>query len=411
MWYTARNLILTLVVTSSSSVLASRRHPRYYSSNHHPSYVGGDKTHRTGANATFPEYEISHWPSNTGDCLRPGVRPLPDALAWYLRDGNLYEKSCLRTLAYLVEPEERTACRTQSKCHHSRGYDDGCLIQLSLDHGFDFDFEEMRRQELEWKGSVCRGKTLDQCGRDHTSWWRSCFPSSRDDCRIHRRTDKKWKDGSGDNWVPWSVGPHGTIYDNDCLSRYANRLGMENPGNCTRTNIHEAREAPPVELPKTLVYATGPSGIQPHLEFPTGVTNPGGLAPTPATTYIPTLEDSITDATPESLTTGIPDGLKRQRNHIPPPSVRTPTKIAGALPTSLQLVSRTQDTITDEWSCMWEVDATLPDPAPKMFDIAFGNGTVDKVPLVAQRIGKGELEDLSECSDSVGDEAGKGIAG
>jgi len=411
MWYTARNLVLTLAVTSSGSALASRRHPRYYSSNRHPSYVGGDKSHRTGASTTFPEYETSHWPSNTGDCLRPRVHTLPDTPAWYLHDGKLYEKSCLKTLAYLVEPEERAACRTQSHCHYSRGYDDGCLVQLSLDYGFDFDFEEMRRQELEWKGSLCHGKTLDQCGRDHSFWWRSRFPSSRDDCRIRGQADRNWQDGSGGSWVPWSVGPHGTLYDNDCLSRYANRLGMEDPGNCTQTNIREAREAPPLELPKTLVHATGPSGIQPHLEFPTGVTNPSGLAPTPITTYIPTLEDSITSITPESLTTGIVDGLRRERKDIPPPPVRTPTEIANALPTSLQLVRRSQDSAADGWSCMWDVDVTLPDPAQGMFDIAFGDATVDKVPLVAQRIGEGELEDLSECSDTIREEAGKGPTG
>ena len=410
MWYTARNFVLTLAVTSSSSVLASRRHPRYYSSSHHPSYVGGDKNRHTGAGTIIPEYEISRWPSNTDDCVRTAVRPLPDAPAWYLHDGKFYEKSCLKTLVYLVEPEDRAACRTQSDCHYSRGYDDGCLIQLSLDHGFDFDFEEMRRQELEWKGSVCHGKTLDQCGRDHSSWWRSRFPSSRDDCHIRGQTDKKWQVGSGDNWVPWSVGPRGTLYDNDCLMRYANRLGMENPGNCTQINTREVQEAAPVELPKTLVYATGPSGIQPHLEFPTAVTNPSGFAPTPVT-YIPTLKDSFTDITPEPLATGIPDGLRRERNDISPPPVRTPTEIANALPTSLQLVSRTQDSAADEWSCMWDVDVALPDPAPGMFDTAFGNTTVYNVPLVAQRVGKGELEDLSECSDSVGEETRKGLTG
>ena len=407
MRYTVRNLVLTLAFAFSTSVLATRRHPRYYSSNHHPSYAGGDKNHRTGASTIFPEYELTHWPSNTDDCLRPGVRPVPDAPAWYLHDGKLYEKSCLKTLVYLVEPEERAACRTQSGCHYSRGYDDTCLIQLALDRGFDFDFEETGQQELEWKGSVCRGKTLDQCGRDHSSWWRSRFPSSRDDCVIRGRTDKKRQGGSGDNWVPWSIGPHGTLYDDDCLSRYANRLGMENPRNCTQVNAREAREAPPIELPKTLVYATGPSGIQPHLEFPTGVTDPSGLTPTPVPTYIPTLKDSITDITPGPLTTGIPDGLKGERNDIPPPPVRTPTDIASALPTSLQLVSRTQDSATDEWSCIWIVDVILPDPAPGMFDIAFGNATVDKVPLVAQKVGKGELEDLSECTDTLERRQGK----
>lgn len=405
---TARYLVLTLAVTSLSSVLASRRHPRYYSPNHHPSYVGGDKNHRTGASTIFPEYEVSHWPSNTDDCLRPGVRPLPDAPSWYLHGGKLYEKTCLKTLVYLVEPEERVACRTQSDCHYSRGYDDACLFRLSLDYGFDFDFEEMMRQELEWKGSVCHGKTLDQCGRDHSSWWRSRFPSSRDDCRIRGQAGRKWQDGSGDNWVPWSVDPHGTLYDNDCLSRYANRLGMENPGNCTQLNVREAREPPPVELPKTLVYATGPSGIRPHLEFPTGVANPSGLALTPVTTHIPTLKGSITDITPEPLTTGIPNDLKKGKKNIPPPPVRTPTEVANALPTSLQLVGRTQTSATDEWSCMWDVDVTLPDPAPRMFDIAFGNATVDKVPPVAQRIGDGELEDLSGCSDTIRKEEGKG---
>jgi len=393
MRYTARNLALTLVVTCASSVLASRRHPRHYSSNHHPSYVGGNKNYRTGASPIFPEYKTSHWPSNTDNCLRPVVHPLPDAPAWYLHDGKLYDKSCLKTLVYLVEPEERAACRTRSDCHYSRGYDDGCLIQLTLDHGFDFNFEEVRRQELEWKRSVCHGKTLDQCGRDHSSWWRSRFPSSRDDCRIHGQTDKKWLDASSDGWIPWSVGPYGTLYDDDCLSRYANRLGMENPGNCTQTNTyvtHEAREAPPVELPKTLVHAADPSGIQPHLEFPTGVTNPSGLAPTPVTRHIPFHEDSITDMTPEPLTAGIPDGLKRERHDIFPPPVRTLTEITDVLPTSLPLASRALGSVTDGWSCMWAVDVTLPDPDPGMFDVIFGNATVDNASLIAQRIGNGE---------------------
>ena len=404
MWYITRNLVLTLAVTSSSSVLGSRRHPLYYSSNRHPSYVGGAKNYRTGAGAIFPEYETSHWPSNTDDCHRPGVRPLPDAPAWYLHDGKTYDKSCLKALVYLVEPEERAACRTQSDCDYSRGYDDGCLVRLSLDLGFNFDFEGMRRQELEWKRSVCHGKTLDHCGRNHSSWWRSRFPSSRDDCRIHEQADTMWQDGSGDNWVPWSVSPHGTLYDDDCLSRYANRLGMENPGNCTQTNTHEAREGPPLKLPKTLVHATGLSGIQPHLELPTGVINPSGLTPTSVTKHIPTLEDSITDISLGPLTTGIPDGLKRERNDIPPPPVRTPTEIANALPTSLSLVSRAQGSATDEWSCMWDVNITLPDPAPGIFDMVFGNATVDNAPLVAQSIGKGDLEDLDEGCDVIGEE-------
>ena len=413
MWSTARNLVLALVVTSSSSALASRRHPRYYSSNHHPSYVAGSKSYHSGANTIFPGYETFHLPSNTDDCLRPGVRPLPDAPAWYLHDGKIYDKSCLKALVYLVEPEERATCRTQSDCHYSRGYDDGCLIRLSLDHGFDINFEEMRRQELEWKRSVCHGTTLDQCGREHSSWWRSRFPSSRDDCRIHGEADKNLQDCSGDNWVPWSVGPHGTLYDNDCLSRYANRLGMENPGNCTQTNTYEAREAPsvPVELPKTLVYATGPSGIQPHLEFPTAVTNPSGLAPTLVTTYIPTSEDSVTDIIHKPLTTGIPDDLKREGNDIPRPPVRTPTEIVNSLPTSLPLVSRAQESTTKEWSCLWGVDAVLPDPAPGMFDAIFGNATVDKESSAPQRVVKGELKDLSGCSDVIGGEAGNGLTG
>ncbi|KAF9645475.1 hypothetical protein BDM02DRAFT_508389 [Thelephora ganbajun] len=394
MSYNARTLVLTtLVVICASPVLASRRHLRYYSSNPHPYFVGDSKNYHTKIKATSPEYGASQWPSNTDDCLSSEVHLRPNAPALYLRDGQVYDKRCLKTLAYLVEPEERAVCRTQNDCHYTRGYDNDCLIQLPFDQGFNFDLEEARRQELEWKKFVCHGKTLDQCGRDHSSWWRSRFPSSRDDCRIRGRADKRTQD---DNWVPWSIGPYGTLYDNDCLSRFANRLGMENPRNCTQTNTYvarEARDAPPVELPKTLVYATDPSGIQPHLAFPTAVTNPSRLTATP----IPTPEDSISDIISEPFTTNIPDFRK---SDAPPPPARTLTETANAVPTSLPLTTRDQGSATDvdEWPCMWDVDVTLPDSAPGMFDAAFGNVTVDETQVVTQKIFTG---DLRECGDAI----------
>lgn len=381
--YNPRYLVLTiLVVICASSVLASRRHPRHYSSNHRPSFVGDNKDYRAEAMTILSQYDTSYWPSNTDDCLRPELLR-PDASAYYLHDGQFYDKRCLKTLAYLVEPEERAACRTQSDCHHARGYDNECLMQLSLDQDFDFSFGEMRRQELEWKKFVCHGKTLDQCGRDHSPWWRSRFPSSHDDCRIHKRADQR-QDTLNDNWVPWSIDPHGTLYDSDCLSRFANRLGMENPGNCTQANtyvIHEAREAPRVELPKTLLYAANPSGIQPHTLLPTRVTQ----IATPATTYIPIpTDDSV--------------GWERKRDDIPPSPVRTLTQTANVLASSLPLVSRAQGSATDvdEWSCMWDVYVALPDPAPGMFDASFGGATIDKT----QRVAEGKSEG-SECSDAT----------
>ena len=414
MSYIARNIVLTtLLATCMSSVLASRRHSRHYSPSRHPSYVGSNKGYRTEINAIFLECDTSQWPSNTDNCLKPDIHLHPDDPAWYRRDGQFYDKTCLKALIYLVEPEERAACRTQSDCHHSRGYDNECLIQLSFDRDFNFDFEEVKQQELEWKRSICYGKTLDECGRDHSSWWRSRFPSSRDDCRIHGQVDKTRQGGSGDNWVSWSVSPHGTSYDNDCLSRFANRLGMENPRNCTQTNTytaHEAREDPPMELPKTLVHATVPSGIQPHLELPTGVSDPTSLAATPVTTYIPTPEDSIPDVIPESFTTGIPDGLEWKRNDIAPLPLRTPTKAANALPT-LPPVSRAQSSAIDEWPCMWDVDVTLPNPAPGMFDVAFGGTTIDEIPLVAQREVEGESEDLGERDGAIGEDIEKSLIG
>jgi len=401
--YIARNIVLTtLLAICASSVLASRRHP--------PSYIEDNKNYHTKIKPVFPEYDTSQWPSNTDDCLRPGAPLYSDTPALYLHDGQFYDKSCLKTLAYLVEPEERTACRTQSDCHYARGYDNECLIQLSLEQCFDFDFEEMRRQELEWKESVCRGKTLDQCGRDHSSWWRSYFPSSRDDCLIHGKAGKRGQGGPGDNWVPWSIGPHGTLYDDDCLSRFANRLGMENSGNCTQTNTyvtHEAHEAPPVELPKTLVYATGPSEIQPHLEVLTDVANLNHLTAMPVTTHIPTPEDSIANIIP----TGIPAIQKRKGNGTSPSPVHALTQTVKTLTTPLPLVNRAQRSATDGWSCMWDVNVTLPDSAPGMFDFAFGDSAADETPLVTQRIFKGVLEDLSECSDVIGEEAEESLIG
>lgn len=376
-------VLTTLVVIYASSVLASRSHPRHYSSNHCPSFVGDNKNYGAETLAILSQHDISYWPSNIDDCLRPELRLRPDASTYYLHDGQFYDKSCLKTLAYLVEPDERAVCRTQSDCHHARGYDNECLVQLSLDQDFNFNFEEMRRQELEWKEFVCHGKTLDQCGREHSLWWRNRFPSSRDDCRIHERADQR-EDVWNGNWIPWSIGPHGTLYDDDCLSRFANRLGMENPGNCTRDStyvIHEAREASRVELPKTLLYAPDPSRIQPHTVSPTPVT--------PVTTYIP----APTDA---------PVSWEGKRSDIPPSPVRTLTQTVNVIASSLPLVSRAQGSTTgvDEWSCMWRVYVALPDLAPGMFDASFGSATIDKSSLVTQRIAEGELEG-SECSDGT----------
>lgn len=179
---------------------------------------------------------------------------------------------------------------------------------------------------------------------------------------------------------------------------------MENPRNCTRTNtyiIHEAREAPPAELPKTLLYATNPSEIQPHLVLPTVTTDPDGLA---VTTYIPVPKGSIADGIiPEPLATSVPIGRKRKRDHFSSSPVRMLTQSADALATSLPSVSHAHGSATDEWSCMWDVNVTLPGPAPGMFDAAFGDGTVEKPPLVTQVIDEGELEGLSECSGSIGE--------
>ena len=376
--------LTTLVVIYASSVLASRRHPRHYSK-HRPSFVGDNNDYRAGAMTILSQYDTSYWPSNTGDCLTPELHLRPDASVYYIHDGQFYEKHCLKTLVYLVEPEERAACRTQSDCHRTRGYDNECLMRLSFDQGFDFNFEEIRRQELEWKKFVCHGKTLGQCGRDHSPWWRSRFPSSRDDCRIHERAGQR-QDASNDNWVPWSIGPRGTLYDNDCLSRFANRLGMENPGNCTQANhvIHQAREAPSVEPPKTLLYATDPSGIQPHVVFPARATQ----IATPVATYIP-------------IPTDAPVYQKRRRDDIPPSPARTITRTTNVLASSLPLSSRAQGSIADvdEWSCMWDVYVTLPDPAPGMFDASFGGATIDKMLLVTQ--GMVEVQEGSECSDAT----------
>jgi len=53
---------------------------------------------------------------------------------------------------------------------------------------------------------------------------------------------------------------------------------------------------------------------------------------------------------------------------------------------------------------MWDVNVTLPDSAPRMFEVAFGHATVDETLLVTQGAFRGELEGLSECSDAAGDE-------
>lgn len=403
MAYHARNLVLlALVAVCASSVLASRRHPRFYSSHRHPSFRGENENYRTEEKLTFPVHNTFRWPTNTEDCLRFGIRPTPDAPAWYLRDGQVYDRHCLKTLAYLVGPEERSVCRMQSGCYDARGYDNDCLVQLSFDQGFSFDLEATRRQELEWKKFVCRGKTLDQCGRDHSLWWRSLFPSSRNDCRLRVQVGKERKGLSSGYWVPWSISPDGAAYDTDCLSRFANRLGMENPGNCTQASnyvIHNGRDVPPTEIPKTLVHATNPSGNRPDLEFPTGLADPSHSTATPVTTHIPSSEDPVTDIMPEPLTTGVPN-LQRKRGGIPPSPVAALAETADAqVPTSLPLDRRAQSSAPDEWSCMWEVNATLPDSAPMMFDLIFGGAVVDEIPLGSQRILEGELENLSECED------------
>lgn len=390
---------VALVVACASSVLASRHNPRFYPSHRHPSFLGDNENHRAETKFTLSEHNTFRWPSNPEDCLRFGVSFTTDAPAWYLRDGQVYDRRCLKTLAYLVEPEERTVCRTQNSYHDARGYDSDCLIQLSFDQGFSFDLEGTRRQELEWKKLVCHGKTIDQCGRDHSLWWRNLFPSSRNDCRIRGWVSKEKV--SGDNWVIRSIGPNGTAYDADCLSRFAYRLGMENPGNCTQTNnhvIHNGRDVSLTEIPKTLVHATNPSITRPDLEFPTGVTDPGPLTATPDTTHIPLSEDPITGIIPEPLTTDIPGLRRRKRKGIPPSPVRTPNETADALaPTSLPLVDRAEGFAPDEWSCMWDVNVTLPDPAPRMFDAIFGDSTVDEISLGTRKILKGEPDSLSEC--------------
>lgn len=409
MAYHTRNLVLTaLVVVCASSALASRHHPRFYSSHRRPPSLGDNENHHVETSLTLPEYNTFRWPSNTEDCLRFEARYAPDTPAWYLRDGQVYDRYCLKTLAYLVRPEERAVCRTQSGCHDVRGYDNDCLILLSFDQGFSFDLEETKRQELEWKKFACRGKTLDQCGRGHSLWWRGLFPSSRDDCRIREPVGEEREDVLSDGWVPRSIGPDGATYDTDCLSRFANRLRMENPGNCTQTInyvIHNNRDVAPTEIPKTLVHATKPSEISPDLELPTGLTDPARLTPTPVTAYIPLSEDPITDAIPKPPTTNIPDLRRRKRRDIPPSPIRTLVETADVMvPTSLPLVNRAQGSVSNEWSCMWDVNVTLPDSALRMFDVVFGNATVDEISLDTQRISKGELENLGECEDALEEE-------
>ena len=406
MTFSARNIALTtLVVVYSRSVLASHRRPRSYASHRHPPFLGDNENYRAETKLTFSEYNKSRWPSNTDDCLRSEIHLAPDDPSWYLRDGQVYDKRCLKTLVYLVEPEERAVCRRQDDCHNPRGYDNDCLFQLSFDQGFSFDFQEVKRLELQWKKVMCRGKTLDLCGRDHSLWWKSIFPSSRDDCRIHRRVGKEREDLSGDHWVQWSIGPDRMMYDNDCLSRFANRLGMENTGNCTQPITHNARGVPPKEIPKTVVRATNSPGIQPDLEVPTGVTSLSYLTAAPVATFIPLPEGSTTDVIPEPPTADIPDPRKGKRSGVPPSPIPTLMETADPLvPTSLPHVDHAQGPAADEWSCMWEVKATLPNPVPRLFDLAFGNATVDEIPLVAQRIVKGELEDLSECADALREE-------
>jgi hypothetical protein len=182
---------------------------------------------------------------------------------------------------------------------------------------------------------------------------------------------------------------------------------MENPGNCTQTNsyvIHNRRDVPPVEIPKTLVHATNPSGATPDLELLTSLTDPGRLTFTPVTANIPLSEEPIKGVIPEPLTTGIPN-LRRMRSDVPPSPVRTLVETADVLtPTSLPLVNRAQDSAPDEWSCMWDVNITLPDFAPRMFDAAFDGATVNEMLLGTQRILEGEVENPSECVDALEEE-------
>ncbi|KAF9781386.1 hypothetical protein BJ322DRAFT_1080769 [Thelephora terrestris] len=372
MTFSARHLAsATLVVISAGSVLASHRNLRSHSSHRRPPFLADNQNYRTETKLTFPEHNSFWWPSNTGDCLRYEAHLTPEDTAWYLRDGQVYDKRCLKTLVFLVEPEERAICRRQDDCKSSRGYDNDCLIQLSFDQGFNFDFHEVKRLELEWKKSMCRGKTLEGCGRDHSLWWRSLFPSSRDDCRIRGRVGKEREDVSGDRWVQWSIGPNRMLYDNDCLSRFANRLGMENPGNCTQTNTHNVRGIFPTEIPRTVLHATNPSGLQPDLEFPTSVTSLSYLTTSPVATVISSPKNSTTDGIPTPPAADMPDLRKGKRSDIHPSPVPTLVKTADEpIPTSLSLVA-------DEWSCMWDVNVTLSDHIPQMFDFAFGNATVE----------------------------------
>lgn len=336
----------------------------------------------------FSEDDTSHWPSKPDDCLPPEGHPRPDS--HYLHDDKFYDKNCLKTLVYLTEPEERAACRTQSDCHYARGYDDECLMRSVFHQCFDFDFEEMMRQELEWKKFVCCGKTLDQCGRGHSPWWRSRFPTSPDDCRIHERVDKMRQDTPDDNWVPWSIGPYGILYDNDCLSRFANRLGMENPRNCTQSSAyatHEPREtSPSVGLPKTPLYPSGLPRFQPRLALPTDTAESDLLV---ATTSTPILTDTPADR-------------ERKRNNIPRSPVRTAARSVDAPAPSFPPVGRAQSPVddVDEWSCIWDVYVILPDIALGMFDAALGDGIVDKTPLAVQWVTEGELEG-NECDDAT----------
>lgn len=377
MTFAARSIsLVTLAVFCASSVLAAGRHPRFYSSHRRPFLLEDNENYRTEAKSTSSHHAILLWPSNTDDCLGYETGLTLEAPLLYLRDGQVYDKRCLKTLAYLVEPEERAVCRKQSGCYRARGYDNDCLIQLSFDQGFNFDFEEAKRLEVEWKTFVCHGKTLDQCGRDHSHWWRSLFPSSRGDCRIRGWVGKERADVSGDDWVSWSMGPDRAAYDNDCLSRFANRLGMEKPGNCTRAGTyvaHNGREVLPTDVPKTLLHATK---IRP--EVPTSVTDPNYPTATPVATSIPLPKGpSTTDIVPKPLTADIPGIRKEKRNGVPLPPVGALAETADApAPTSSPLANRAQDPVVDEWSCMWDVNVTLPDSAPRMFDVAFGGAIV-----------------------------------
>lgn len=60
---------------------------------------------------------------------------------------------------------------------------------------------------------------------------------------------------------------------------------------------------------------------------------------------------------------------------------------------------------------MWDVDVTLPNPAPGMFDVAFGGTTIDEIPLVAQREVEGESEDLGERDGAIGEDIEKSLIG